>query len=55
MISLRCPDCNRQLGYIRMRTGEGICQVCGRIMTPAEVKAQKEEQKAKLAPKDKTP
>ena len=44
MISLRCPDCGRQVSFVRIKTGEGVCQTCGRILTPLEVKSQREAQ-----------
>jgi transcription initiation factor TFIIIB Brf1 subunit/transcription initiation factor TFIIB len=44
LISIRCPDCTRQISFIRLKTGEGVCQVCGCIVKPEEVKKQREEQ-----------
>jgi uncharacterized Zn finger protein (UPF0148 family) len=44
MISIRCIACGRQISFIRLKTGEGVCQVCGYIVKPEEVKRQREEQ-----------
>lgn len=44
IISIRCTACRRQISFIRLRTGEGVCQVCGTIIKPDEVKRQREEQ-----------
>ena len=44
MISIRCTACQRQISFIRLKTGEGVCQVCGHIIKPEEVKKQREEQ-----------
>jgi ribosomal protein L37AE/L43A len=46
-ISLRCPRCNRQISYIRVGSGEGICQTCGKIITPEEVQKQFESRENK--------
>ncbi len=44
MLSVRCPVCTNQISYIRLKTGEGVCTCCGTVLSPAEVKAQKEAQ-----------
>ncbi len=44
MISIRCTACQRQISFIRLKTGEGVCQVCGYIIKPEDVKKQREEQ-----------
>jgi transposase len=44
IISIRCP-CGRQITYLRRKTGEGICQACGNIVSRDEVERQKREQR----------
>jgi transcription initiation factor TFIIIB Brf1 subunit/transcription initiation factor TFIIB len=44
MISIRCPVCTNQISYVRLKSGEGVCTCCGRILSPEEVKAQREAQ-----------
>ena len=51
MFSIRCLECKRQIAYITRKTGEGICQVCGYVMTKEEVDKQREEQKKKTLDK----
>lgn len=43
-LSIRCLSCGKQITYVRLKTGEGICVTCGTIMPPEEVKAQREAQ-----------
>ena len=44
MISLRCLVCSIQITYVRIKTGEGICITCGSILSPEQVKSQRETQ-----------
>ena len=44
MLSLRCLVCGKQITYVRVKTGEGVCITCGSILSPDQVKSQREAQ-----------
>lgn len=35
--TIRCPRCERQISYITRKTGEGICQTCGNVISRDEL------------------
>jgi ribosomal protein L37AE/L43A len=44
MISLRCLVCGKQITYVRIKTGAGVCITCGAILPADQVKSQREAQ-----------
>ena len=47
MISIRCPKCLRQISFIRVKSGEGVCQNCNTVTPKVEIERQKKEQSEK--------
>ena len=39
-----CPKCKRQISYIRIKTGEAVCQKCGVVLPKEEVEKQSKEE-----------
>lgn len=38
---LRCPQCNKRIAHIRMRSGEGICSHCKIVISKEEIEKQR--------------
>lgn len=53
MVSLRCLICGNQIKYIRLKTGVGVCITCGSILSPEQVKSQREAQIQAIKAQDK--
>lgn len=41
--TIRCPECNNRVAYVKQSTGEGVCHVCG-VIEKAEIDRQRKEQ-----------